>query len=143
MDLHPDFMKKALSEHFLFFGVKFDLFPHTPLASTAAGPSNAVRQVTARAALNAERFSTPERLRAQFKADMVDDKLDSSHDLFQPFGGARLRVQLPSDEAPRTPVATRPRSRSPLPERSLRLDPNQSSVYILFCFSPEISKGYG
>ena len=63
IDLHPDFIKYAVSEHFLYLSLKKEFLKRTPLAGSrdAAAKAKARAQVSARAALNAREFSTPPR----------------------------------------------------------------------------------
>ena len=164
LDLHPDFMKHAVSEQFWWLSLKKGFLLHTPLAGSrgAAAAAKARSQVTARAALREGQFSTPERARTQFKADMVEEsgqlEVESSTRVMQPFqvfareGGAAHAASSSSSSsqpfpppapppcrpsAPFTPPARRPRSPSPSfnhdAEHDVELDPES----VLVCFKCE------
>ena len=74
VDLHPDFIKYAVSEQFLYLSLKLGFLSRTPLAGSrdAAAKAKARSQATARASIRAGQFPTPERARTEFKADMLD-----------------------------------------------------------------------
>ena len=133
LDLHPDFIKHAASEQFLWLGIKTPLVLQTPLAEIrlVIAKANARLQVTARAALHEDEFFTPERARTEFKANMVEESGQLDHEslarvmqLFQVYACESVAAHaalssfssasVPPPPVPLTPPARRPSSSSPV-----------------------------